>query len=186
MAYFVYTVVYAEKSPGVTYVLGFTKRKIGYFFKDKAISRYGQDLRGGGLFAFPGGKRDGGETSIDGGLREFWEETGIGLRRVTLVRPVHEYAGAGFSGIMVKVSYADLTSLASRIDTMLDTANDAAIDVSRGYYAVGTNLTGYYGPMPQDNEMLRAAAELVTPSLISYLDGSTSTNWFAEMLRNLP
>ena len=93
----VYAIVYCSET---NEVLVCKKKRRGYFFQRRLPrNRSGQPLRGGGKYCFPGGRKNDGESSHDGAVREFREETGVDLSNAPIIfelKAPNKYIGVVF------------------------------------------------------------------------------------------
>lgn len=161
----VYAVVYADSGE---FLLGLKLAKGYFFYKPKTggdIVPDGHGLNGGGKYALPGGKKEGGESIEDAARREFHEETAIDIGSVSGAE--HRFTaqfGAGYFEVPAKQLPTMCTQIA---DTNLLEAQYAATDIEHGGITSYDQIHKRYNNCPLDNELVS----------VSVWDVDDDANW---------
>ena len=209
-----YTILYT----GTGYFLTFVKRTTAYFYHNadgQGGTLYEQGLpitNGPGLFAFPGGRLDQGETPTEGCLREFTEECGskisfsynaAGTQVESIIfndannqQVAEEYdilhsqinGTADYQALYLQVSDEDLNQIEMVImDTNLEENSNAAAEVSDGNFGTYDAIFNTYPFCPLDNELSEANVWQVQQDInqIQALNANVQTDWYYAMIVDL-
>jgi len=130
-----------------------TKRERGYFFMKNGVGgivKNGQVLNGAGRRALPGGKRDPGESTSAGALREWNEETYCDLQTTNTQYKDWKLFGAGYF-LQPEDSLAPMVARITK--EVLPAANLAAGEIQEGKITEYAEIAGKYPDAPADNEL---------------------------------
>lgn len=110
--------VYAAVYDKLNHVLIGRKRRSNQFWGGQLKFNGRTEVNQAGQFCLPGGRRDGGETIIQGAAREFAEETGIGIVGLP-AREVKQYMDGTYQHAMVMFEHHDVLGLVAQINRNL-------------------------------------------------------------------
>lgn len=163
----------------------------GYFFYNpqtggRLVPR-GQELKGAGKWALPGGKLESSESVTDGARREFFEETAARIGR-DLSADEHRFNG--YTAVYFKMDGADLDEIAGRIiGTNLPAGLQAGDGVKDGSITSYPQIALQFPNSPRDNELQLAEVWNVNDphdwSTIQSWNGDPVIGWYYEILRYL-
>jgi len=192
----VYTVFYVHNASGAKFLV-FRKRAKGYFF-DKKLVPGGQNINGGGKFAFAGGKREQADNAKDNaiataGIRELYEETGVDLRGeegsfFVNKHPKHSFVMANLEDGEIKIDGTTgqqaLTLLMTKINMNLAQGTLAAEGVKDNSLGTWDAVTMAHPNCPESNEL--ESAEIWNTvdqlELLKAWHKDNATNWFGAFV----
>jgi 8-oxo-dGTP pyrophosphatase MutT (NUDIX family) len=119
--------VYAAVYDNLKHVLIGRKRRSNQFWEGQLTFNGRTEVNQAGQFCLPGGRKDRGETIIQGAAREFAEETGIDIGGLP-ARRVRNYADGTSQYAMVMFEHHDVLGLVAQINRNLA---PSAVDARR-------------------------------------------------------